>query len=175
MVSFLTEVARAVKAKYGQGLQDVVVVFPSQRARLFFSEALLEISEGNLWSPRFKTVDELMGAASQLRSADRLRLISELYTVYSKYHNEDFDRFYHWGEMLVADFDMVDKYMVDAEGLFQNVAEIKDIESDLSYLTAEQEEYIRRFWNTLSDSMTLSQQKQFFLKIWRSLPTIYHE
>ena len=175
MVSFLTEVARAVTAKYGQGLQDVVVVFPSQRARLFFSEALLEISEGNLWSPRFKTVDELMGAASQLRSADRLRLISELYTVYSKYHDEDFDRFYHWGEMLVADFDMVDKYMVDAEGLFQNVAEIKDIESDLSYLTAEQEEYIRRFWNTLSDSMTLSQQKQFFLKIWRSLPTIYHE
>ena len=175
MESFLTEVARAVVAKHGERLQDVVVVFPSQRARLFFSEALLEICKGNLWSPRFKTVDELMCSVSQLRSADRLRLISELYRVYSNYHDEDFDRFYHWGEMLVADFDMVDKYMVDAESLFQNVAEIKDIEADLSYLTAEQEEYIRRFWNTLSQDMTLSQQKQFFLKIWRSLPTIYRE
>ena len=108
MESFLTEVARAVVAKHGERLQDVVVVFPSQRARLFFSEALLEICKGNLWSPRFKTVDELMCSVSQLRSADRLRLISELYRVYSNYHDEDFDRFYHWGEMLVADFDMVE-------------------------------------------------------------------
>ena len=173
MKSFLTQVAEALYSKYGRGIADVVMLFPSQRARLFFTQALSEVAEDAVWSPRYTTIEELMCQISTLRTADRIRLVSELYRVYSRFHSEDFDHFYHWGEMLIADFDMVDKYMVDAEALFCNIADIKDIEADLSYLTAEQEEYIRRFWNTLSSSMTLSEQKQFFLKIWHSLPQIY--
>lgn len=173
MKSFLTQVAEQLYGKYGEELSSLVVLFPSQRARLFFCEALLEVVDKPIWSPQFVTVDELMSSISSLHSADRLRLISELYSVYSLHHKEDFDHFYHWGEMLVADFDMVDKYMVDAERLFVNIADIKEIEADLSYLTAEQEEYVRRFWSTLSSSMSLSKQKEYFLKIWRSLPEIY--
>lgn len=173
MKSFLSEVAEQLYGKYGDNLSDLVVLFPSQRARLFFCEALLDVVDKPIWAPQFVTIDELMSQISSLHSADRLRLISELYIVYSEYHKEDFDHFYHWGEMLVADFDMVDKYMVDAERLFVNIADIKEIEADLSYLTPEQEEYVRRFWSTLSSSMSLSKQKEYFLTIWRSLPEIY--
>ena len=173
MKSFLTQVAEQLYGKYGDELSKLVVLFPSQRARLFFCEALLEVVDKPIWAPQFVTIDELMSQISSLHTADRLRLISELHAVYTEYHEEDFDRFYHWGEMLVADFDMVDKYMVDAERLFVNIADIKEIEADLSYLTPEQEEYVRRFWNTLSSNMPLSKQKDYFLKIWRSLPEIY--
>ena len=173
MKSFLSEVAEQLYAKYGDEVSSLTLLFPSQRARLFFSEALADIVERPIWAPRFMTVDELMGKISPLRAADRLRLVCELHGVYNEFHTEDFDHFYNWGQMLVADFDMVDKYMVDAEQLFANIADIKEIEADLSYLTPEQEEYVRRFWNTLSDSMTLSEQKSYFLKIWRNLPQIY--
>ena len=141
MKSFLTQVAEQLYGKYGDELSKLVVLFPSQRARLFFCEALLEVVDKPIWAPQFVTIDELMSQISSLHTADRLRLISELHAVYTEYHEEDFDRFYHWGEMLVADFDMVDKYMVDAERLFVNIADIKEIEADLSYLTPEQEEY----------------------------------
>ena len=173
MKSFLTQVAEQLYGEYKDNLSSLVVLFPSQRARLFFCEALLDVVGKPIWSPQFVTIDELMSQISSLHSADRLRLISELHTIYNEFHEENFDHFYHWGEMLVADFDMVDKYMVDAEKLFENIADIKEIEADLSYLTPEQEEYVRRFWNTLSSNMPLSKQKEFFLKVWRSLPAIY--
>ena len=54
--------------------------------------------------------DELMSEISGLRTGDRLRLITELYGIYSEYHAEPFDKFYFWGDMLLADFDTIDKY-----------------------------------------------------------------
>ncbi|MBQ9138216.1 MAG: PD-(D/E)XK nuclease family protein [Alistipes sp.] len=173
MKSFLTELAEQLYDRYGRKMSQVTVLFPSQRARLFFTEALREVSGGAVWSPRFATIDELMCSISQLHSADNLRLVSELYVVYSLHHKEEFDSFYHWGQMLIADFDMVDKYMVDAEQLFVNIADIKEIESDLSYLTEEQQHYLARFWKSVHTDRTPSEQKEYFLKIWRSLPEIY--
>lgn len=174
MDSFLTELARELYTKYGGGVSKLTILFPSQRARLYFTQALLNyMPSGVGWSPKFTTIDALMCSVSTLRSADKLRLVAELYTIYSKYHKEDFDDFYHWGEMLIADFDMVDKYMVDAVKLFTNIADIKEIESDLSYLTEEQKEYINRFWMRVNHSGKVGEQKENFLKIWRSLPMVY--
>ena len=173
MKGFLKQVAEQLYGKYSDKVSELVILLPSQRARLFFCEALSEIVEHPIWSPHFVTVDELMSNISTLHSADRLRLISELYNVYPIEQREDFDRFYSWGEMLVADFDMVDKYKVDADKLFINIADIKEIEADVDYLTPEQQQIIRRFKSALGDTMTLSEQKQFFLKFWRALPKIY--
>ena len=75
---------------------------------------------------------------------------NSLYKIYSKYHNENFDEFYHWGEVLIADFDMIDKYMVNTSQLFSNIRDLKELESDMSYLSAEQIELINRFWRTLT-------------------------
>ena len=124
MNSFLAELAEQLYSKYGGDISTLTILFPSRRARLFFTRALADVAGKTIWAPRFATVDELMSAISTLYSADSLRLVSELYLVYSKYHNEEFDSFYHWGEMLIADFDMVDKYMVDAQMLFANIADI---------------------------------------------------
>lgn len=178
MKSFLTEVAEQLYAKYGDELSTLTILFPSQRARLFFTEALTSICAKPIWSPRFTTIDELMGQISCLRSADRLRLNAELYNIYKQYHNEDFDRFYHWGEMLIADFDMIDKYQVDAKLLFANIADLKQIDADIDYLkelTEEQKQCLNQFWNILNSRHSFNEHKEYFLKIWRSLYTIYDQ
>ena len=41
---------------------------------------------------------------------------------------ESFDEFYFWGDMLINDFDDVDKYMADASVLFRNVQDFKNID-----------------------------------------------
>ncbi len=176
MDTFLTELAEQLYKKYGSDISKLTILFPTQRARLFFSEALVSVMPNNVcWSPKYTTIDEIMSSISTLQPVDNIRLVAELFTIYSKYHQEEFDSFYHWGQMLISDFDMVDKYRVDALKLFQNVADIKEIEADVSYLTDEQREYIKRFWKTVNHIDDIGEQKEYFLKIWRSLPTIYTE
>ena len=175
MESFLSEVAHSLSNKYGEELSSLTIVFPSQRARLFFCDELSKIADHPMWSPRFASMDDLMSEVATLQSADRLRLVVELYRIYSKYHTESFDRFYHWGEVLISDFDMIDKYCVDASMLFRNIYDIKEIESDVSYFTPSQLRFVREFWGALCGEGPVSEQKRRFLAIWRTLATIYEE
>lgn len=172
MTSFLEEVARDLYARYGAGISDRSILFPSRRARLFFTEALSRIADRPMWQPGWTTVDELTSEISGLATGDRVRLITELFEVYSKFHNEPFDKFYFWGEMLLADFDTIDKYLIDATQLFRNLSDIKQIESDLSYLTPRQLQ-ILSFWSSLGPEADLSEEKRRFLAIWKTLLPIY--
>nr|WP_303330253.1 hypothetical protein [uncultured Alistipes sp.] len=42
---FLEEVARDLHARYGAELSDRTILFPSRRARLFFTDALSRIAD----------------------------------------------------------------------------------------------------------------------------------
>ena len=177
MATFVEEVASRLYDKYGDEVSSLTLVMPSKRARLFFAEALAKVAVRPVWEPTYTSIDDLMCRQSGLVKADKLRLVAELYKVYSLYHEESFDEFYHWGEVLLADFDMVDKYLVDASQLFSNISDLKELESDMSYLSAEQIELINRFWRTLTGEkgsvVDESSAKGRFLKVWRSLGEIY--
>ena len=176
MATFIEEVATRIYEKYGDDISSLTMILPSKRARLFFAEALAKVAMRPIWEPSYSSIDDLMCQLSELRKADKLRLVAELHNIYSKYHKEEFDKFYHWGEVLIADFDMVDKYMVDASQLFSNISDLKEIEADMSYLTAEQIDMINRFWRTLTgekgEVVENSKTKSRFLTVWRSLGAI---
>ena len=172
MKGFLEEVAADLYARYGEGLSDRAVLFPSRRARLFFVDALGRIAGRPMWQPEWVTIDDLTGEISGLHTGDRVRLITELYKVYSAYHNEPFDKFYFWGDMLLTDFDTIDKYLIDAQMLFRNISEIKEIEADISYLTPAQLR-ILSFWSSFGEQADLSEEKRRFLAIWKTLGPIY--
>ena len=169
---FLEEVARDLHARYGAALSERTVLFPSRRARLFFTDALRRIVGHPVWEPAWSTIDELTSEISGLETGDRLRLIAELYKVCSQFHDEPFDKFYFWGEMLLNDFDTIDKYRIDAAQLFRNLSDIKEIEADISYLTPAQLQ-ILSFWSSLGPEADLSQEKQRFLAIWKTLGPVY--
>jgi len=172
MKGFLEEVAADLYARYGEGLSERAVLFPSRRARLFFVDALGRIAGRPMWQPEWVTIDDLTGEISGLHTGDRVRLITELYKVYSAYHNEPFDKFYFWGDMLLTDFDTIDKYLIDAQMLFRNISEIKEIEADISYLTPAQLR-ILSFWSSFGEQADLSEEKRRFLAIWKTLGPIY--
>ena len=172
--TFQQELANELLAKYNGDLSSLVVVFPSLRARTFFNDALASIHRRPTWQPKWLSIDDIMEQASGLRRGERIRLISELYHIYSAHHTESFDKFYFWGDMLINDFDMIDRYMIDAMQLLRNIEDIKELEADVSYLTPEQLRIIA-FWRSIGDNDSLSEQKQRFLKIWRTLPQIYNE
>ena len=133
MRGFLEEVGGGLYGRFGRGVSGLAGLLPSRRARLFFTDALSRIAAEPLWQPRWQTVDELTTEISGLRSGDRIRLITELYRIYSEFHTEPFDRFYAWGDLLLNDFDTIDKYMIDAGRLFRNISDLKELEADVSY------------------------------------------
>lgn len=175
MRGFLTEVAQDLYGRYGDDISSLHIVFPSRRARLFFLDALASVAERPVWQPHWVTVDDLMSEISGLVSADRIRLVAELYKVYSRHHEESFDRFYFWGDMMLTDFDTIDKYMINADDIFNNIKDLKELESDLSYLTPEQRQIVESFWRNFSDGGENSALKHNFMALWRTLPMIYRE
>lgn len=143
-----------------------------------------------MWEPEWLSIDDMMSPIAGVVPCDKMRLITELFVVYRRYHkSETFDKFYFWGEVLLKDFDQIDKYRIDAEMLFRNVSELKDLESDLSFLTEEQREVVRLFWHSFDSAMTGadgasdgasdgvndSDYTKKFQQIWSSLADIYRE
>lgn len=175
MRSFISEIASYLYDRYGDDISSLKLVFPSRRARLFFSDALAAVAQRPLWQPSFVTVDELMEQVAGVGRSDHIKLLTELYKVYSRHHDEPFDAFYFWGDMLLADFDQIDKYLIDADMLFANIGDLHRLEDHFSYLTPEQVELIERFWKNFRQQTPFSQEQQQFIKIWESLGKIYHE
>ncbi len=172
--TFLSETAQKLYERYGREISSLTMVFPSRRARLFFSDALSQIADAPLWQPEYIAMDDIMTEASSFTAGDKVRMIAELYKIYASYHDEPFDRFYFWGEMLLGDFDLIDKYMIDADMLFRNICDLKELEADLSYLTPEMRRIINAFWKHFENEATLSDEKRKFLAIWLTLAPIYH-
>lgn len=174
MTGFLNEVAADLWRRYGSGVSDCVVLFPSRRARVFFTESLASLADVPLWQPEWITIDALMSEISGLHAGDRIRLITELYKIYAEFHAEPFDRFYAWGDLLLNDFDTIDKYLIDADRLFRNISDLKELEADVSYLTPAQLSILRSFWASLLEAEDLSEEKRRFLAVWRTLADVYH-
>ena len=174
--TFLEEVAQKLYERYGNALSSMRLVLPSRRAGLFFSDALKRIVGKPIWQPCYISMDEIMCEASSLKQGDKFLIIAELYKIYVTYHpDESFDKFYFWGEMLLGDFDLIDKYMIDADMLFRNIVDLKELESDLSYLSDDMRRMIHDFWSNFNIEASLSEEKRKFLSIWMSLAPIYNK
>ncbi len=174
--TFLRQVAQKLYNRYGDDISSLKVVFPSRRARLFFSDALSSLIDHPIWQPRYISMDDIMCHYSTLQVGDKVRLITELYRIYAEFHpSESFDKFYFWGEILLSDFDLIDKYMIDADMLFSNLYDLKELESDLSYMSEEMRRTIHSFWSHFADEASLSLEKRKFLTLWKSLCPIYHK
>jgi len=175
MDNFLYKVSEIIYNKYSDSFSDICVVFPNRRAGLYFSDYLAQINTKIIWLPKILSITELFEHTTQLQIADSLSLNFLLYNEYIKKTkiNETFDQFYSWGDMLLNDFDEIDKYLVNTDDLFQNISSLKNIENQFNYLTEEQIDLIKSFWKNFENSK-LSKHKKDFLNIWDLLKDIYN-
>ncbi len=173
MDSFLKLVAEDLYNRTNGKLDNVAIVFPNKRAGLFFNDYLASCSDTPIWSPTYVSIKELFKELSNLEFGDSMKLVCELYKVYIELtgSNEPLDDFYSWGEMLIGDFDDVDKNLVDSAKLFTNLEQLKDLD-DFSFLEPEQEEAIKQFFMNFSiEKKTLLKEK--FISIWSAIGMIY--
>lgn len=192
MTPFLQRLASAFVADGPEKLIDCCFVFPNKRSGTFFRHYLRLQARGvHFVEPEVTTVSDFISGLSDYVEASRYDLLFTLYTNYRRIAAEagagepdDFDRFVFWGDMLVSDFNDVDRYMASPASLFRNVSDLKEISSD--FLTDEQREVIsryweidlppsdpERFWNHLNSDGTRRTTRDSFLRLWEILLPLY--
>ena len=175
MKSFLEYVAEDIIRKYGTDLSRTAVVFPNKRASLFLNHQLARIAQKPLWSPAYITISELFRQQSELHVADPIKLVCDLHQSFclETGSDESLDKFYGWGQLLISDFDDIDKNMADPDRVFANLRDIHELD-DLSYLTDEQRELLRHFFSHFTEEHE-TELKQRFLRLWSHFADIYHD
>ena len=158
-MNFLEAVARRF-AQRGP-LDRVCFVFPNRRSGTFFKRWLGLAAGKPVFVPNVLTIDELFARiAGVTETKDKARLLYALYQDYVQLvpHSEDrevesFDQFIYWGDILLSDFDDLDKYLVDVDRLLVNLRDLKELSTDYDFLTDDQKAAIAAFCGSFFHEM----------------------
>jgi len=174
MKPFLEKVADQILKEYKAEMNSICIVFPSRRAGVFFRKYLSEKIKKPMWAPSVYSILDFAAKLSPYTIADKIILIFELFESYKTYMpDETFDNFYSWGEMLLGDFDEIDKNLVPADYVFRVIKEQRELEEKFGLEPEDMEEFVK-FWRTLS-STDLSELQQSFVKTWAILGNVYKD
>lgn len=171
---FLKLVATDLYNRFGNNLEDVIVVMPTKRPEYYFYQYLSQSVSNELIAPKVLTFNQLTEQWSDLTQANNIELVYQLYPIYSKHieTEQSFDDFYFWGELLLSDFSDIDNSLANAEEIFKTIKNIKQIENVFSDQEAQQ--VVERFWSTIYSSNQTT-VKARFLKFWKALLPIYQQ
>lgn len=178
MTPFLKQVA----AHYYDGgdIEQTCFLFPNRRSLVFFKKYLGDLVRENggvpMMVPPLYTINDFFYRLNHVDVTDKLRLLLELYGVYKKLNPqaESLDEFVFWGDVMLGDFDDIDKYLVRADALLQNVQDFKAIQDSFDYLSDTQQEAIRHFLSHFRDGKE-EVIKTRFLHLWNLLYPIYRD
>lgn len=145
-------------------LNHLVVVLPSQRAKKYLQRALFKAYQKPIVSPRIITMNAWIQECTPFNIIDNTRALFKLYEVHKVIDkNPNLDEFLKWGQTLLSDFDEIDRYLINSEDLFKNLADIKDIEnwsfSDETVELSKGQKRFMEFWDTLKDYYKIFNQE----------------
>ncbi len=172
--TFLQQVAHYVMHAYRDKLKDLTLVFPNRRSIVFFMQACKNSQKEPCWLPKMVTISDYLKSYAGLQLGAPIALLFELYRVYKSVSGseETFDQFFHWGEVLVKDFDDVDKYLVQPEAIFTNIKDWRAMDNPADYLTEEQVAVLQQFFRSFSLA-SFTDLQQSFLQVWEVLLPVY--
>lgn len=202
-IPFLDSVARAYTSEFDD-LSEFCFVFPNKRSGTFFLRALSRSLENRcIIAPEVISITDFMTKVSGLNVDSRIDLLFRLYKIYCRLRGKDlvsadtgglldFDSFRSWGETALSDFSDVDNYNVDADALFKNVRDFREISTN--FLNDDQLDVLQRyfgyrprredpegFWKHFepkkapgSESPDKIDLKESFIFIWQMMAPLYH-
>lgn len=171
----------------GMPFEGTTFVFPNRRSLKFFQKYLGEEFGKRfsmpLFSPDMVTISELFSSIGSLEIVDPIEAQYVLYRNYLslKYDREplekameyeSFDEFLHWCNIVIADFNDVDKYLIDAGQLFTNIRDLKQLDSDYSFLSENQRAAVEMFWSSYLRGGE-NFKKESFSSLWGIMHRLY--
>jgi len=158
-IPFLSLLANHILTHHPSSMEQLTIVLPNKRAKVFLLEELKKGIHQNSFAPQIVSIDEFVQDLAGIRSADAISLLFEFYTLYlsitpSK-EQQSFEQFSNWGKTLLQDFNEIDRYLLEPNHVFSY---LKDIEA------------IKR-WNLEAQDKTKLIDN--YLQFWEKMPLYY--
>lgn len=158
MESFLETLANKYST-LGKSLEQYVFVLPSKRAGVFLRDQFKQKIGQAIFAPKITSIESWVCEISGLSYATNTEQLFVLYKAYENHSDKDrdsFSDFCSWGNILLQDFSEIDRYLVEADQLFDYIHNLQEI-------------------NHWGDSTTTSEVISNYLKFWASLYPMYQE
>ena len=155
MTTFIFDVLKDLQNQ-NTNFSNLTFILPSKRAGLFLKHQLAQITNKAFFAPTIISIEDFVGELSELRNIGNTELLFEFYNTYqAQTKTEDidsFESFSKWAQMLLQDFNEIDRYLIPQKNIFDYLGAIKEIESNHWSLEENQTEFIKKylsFWNKL--------------------------
>ncbi|MAB48619.1 MAG: hypothetical protein CMC05_08305 [Flavobacteriaceae bacterium] len=153
MSSFIKSVLLDLQDK-GNTIEELFFILPSKRAGVFLKHHLSKIINKPVFAPYILSIEEFVEEMSGLKTVSNTDTLFQLYNAYvdvtPKESQEPFEAFSSWAQILIQDFNEIDRYLGKQNAIFDYLQAIKEI--DHWSLEAEQTDLVKsylRFWKQL--------------------------
>ncbi len=158
MTSFIEDVIIDLQKK-DVDFSQLTFVLPSKRAGVFLKYYLSKQLRKTIFAPEIVSIEEFVESLSDLKYSSNIELLFEFYKVYlaitPKEDLEPFDSFSKWAQLLLQDFNEIDRYLISTENLFDYLKAIKEI----------------NHWSLAQDQ---TDSVKNYIAFWTRLKTYYH-
>ncbi|MBR6248675.1 MAG: PD-(D/E)XK nuclease family protein [Muribaculaceae bacterium] len=165
---FLTQIAQHYLSR--ENLEDYCFVFPNNRSAQFFAKTLQERATSTLLMPNIQSITDFLFDLTDRVPITPLEGLIVLYQEYSKLFGDQaagIERFMFWGNVILNDFNDIDKNLVDAKKLYTNVSDLRHISTD--YLDDDLRREISRIFNVEGSNATKTE------RFWKHASSENHE
>lgn len=153
MKSFIKSLADQINQESFSG-NELCIVFPNRRAGLFLKRMLIPNDGKPRWAPQIMSIEDFVFSSCRLKEPDNVTLLATLYKAHCSINQNpvSFDSFMSWGTEILRDFEEVDQYLSDTNGLFHYIRDAKEIELwEPGKNPTEFESNYIRFYESLAD------------------------
>ena len=158
MQSFINEVLSDLNSK-NVDFSKLTFILPSKRAGTFLINELSNLASQTLFAPQIYSIEEFVEELSELKKISNTELLFELYTSYKIVFGkkiERFESFSKWAQVLLQDFNEIDRYLINQTQIFNYLSAIQEINSN--------------HWSLEENKTTLIKN---YLDFWYKLESIY--
>ena len=130
MATFIFDVLNDLQNK-NANLSSLTFILPSRRAGLFLKYQLPKVVEKTIFSPNILSVEEFVEELSLLKTISNIELLFEFYNTYlqltKKEEVEPFETFSKWAQILLQDFNEIDRYLIPQKAILKYLSDIQDL------------------------------------------------
>lgn len=159
MTSFIEEVIADLQKK-DVDFSQLTFILPSKRAGVFLTYHLSKALHITIFAPEIISIEEFVESLTDLKYCSNTELLFEFYAVYLKITPKDqiepFDSFSKWAQLLLQDFNEIDRYLIPTNHIFDYLKAIKELNH--WSLAQEQTESVKNY-----------------IVFWTRLKTYYHQ
>ena len=157
--TFLGKVAESLLANHPEQLQNVRVIFPNRRAKLFLEKELQKRISKPIWLPKIEGFDDFLQDVFKLNYSSDLEVKMHLFNCYQNVYqkNDSLEDFLKWSAIILSDFNDILESEVNFKTLLTHLEKIRILEN----------------WNPTDGNPTPLQSEYF--SFWKKLPLLFEE